>query len=342
MGWDFLLVLLLALGTALGWAGGQLRGLPGYQAWLDHVPWIFGLWVGLFVWSVLRAIMAWHQASAAARLRLSSTLEVPLRPSPLGRAWRTLREDWRRWLDTPLARRLLGPWREARIPGIGYALALAMTFGIGGGLVVWRPILGGAFFLVMVGGGRWLIGARARQQKQRFHEQMPDFLDRVADALQAGFSLPQALNFIAPNLAEPMRTEVYAIVRRMELGVPLAEAFQPTSQRYPSTEMQMLIQGLHLQHRIGGNLVELLRQMSALVRERVVLENEIRTWTAQGRLSAWVMVLLVPISLVLLRFFPTYHQVLWNTLPGNLVLVLAILLQIMGALLIRRLLRVEY
>ncbi len=341
MGWDFLLVLLLAVGSALWWVGGPFEHLPGYRAWLEHLPWIFGLWVGLFVWSALRAVIAWRRVPQAARLRLIHALDSQ-RPSLLARAWRRLRQRWQRWMEAPFSRRLLGPWQEARIPGVGYAAALALSLSIGGMLVTWRPVLGGTSLLVVLGGGRWWVGVRARQQKQRFHEQLPDFLDRVADALQAGFSLLQALNFIAPNLAEPIRSEVYAIIRRMELAIPLAQAFQPTYQRYPSTEMHMLIQGLNLHHRIGGNMVELLRQMSTLVRERVVLENEIRTWTAQSRLSAWVMVLLMPVSLILLHFFPTYHQILWNTMAGNLVVVFAIFLQIMGALLIRRLLRVEY
>jgi tight adherence protein B len=103
----------------------------------------------------------------------------------------------------------------------------------------------------------------------------------------------------------------------------------------------VLVEGLTLQRQVGGNMAAMMREMADLVRSRGELENEVRTMTAQGRLSAVVIALLVPVSLILLSLFPGYTDVLFKTTIGNLVLVAAGMLELLGAVIVARLVRIE-
>jgi len=340
VGWSALLL------TLLLWSLHLTRGLGQkeiYTWWLHHLPWIFAGAAGLMVFALIQAYITRRNAQQALRARAVHSLDFSTQSQGWRpRARRIVQALWQHVLAMAPVRWLLGPWSAAGISP-GFLMLLWMGAGILGALIFfWRPILGFLFWLLSFGGLRAWVWQRARQQARRFHDQLPEALDRLADALQAGFSFFQAVDFIHPNVDEPMRTELERIGIHVRLGRPLEEAFEDLYRRYSSPEMHMLVKGLRVQRRVGGNLTELLRRLAFLVRERITLEHEVRTLTAQGRLSAWVIVLLVPVSLFLLRFFPTYHHFLWNTSAGNLVLGIVVLLEVAGFFVIRRILRVEY
>lgn len=186
-----------------------------------------------------------------------------------------------------------------------------------------------------------LIYSRARMQRQLFQDQFPAVLERLADSLQAGFSLPQAIEFVVPNLSQPSSDEMARIAHQIRLGFTVDQALLELHWRRPSEDVRILVEGLTLQRQVGGNMASMMREMAELVRGRVELENEVRTMTAQGRLSAVVIALLVPVSLGLLSLFPGYTDVLFNTTIGNLVLVVAGILELLGAVLVARLVRIE-
>ncbi len=336
----------LALGLALLlWLlhGTRGFGLPRvYAWWLTHMPFLVGGVAALAGFAVLQAYGAFRNARVMVRARLVHELAFPARQRPWHVWMRAGREAWQRWMATRWAQWLFGPWPTAGLPGSVVALLWSVAGAVGAGVFLWRPILGGLVLALALGLLRWWIAYQARQQRRRFHDQLPEALDRLADALQAGFSFPQALDFIRPNLADPMRAELGRVLVHVRLGRPLEDAFDALYTRYPSPEMRILVKGLHLQRRVGGNLVELLRRLADMVRERIELEREVQALTAQGRLSAWIIVTLIPVSLFILRFFPTYNEILWNTTVGNLILVVVALLEVAGFLVIRRILRVEY
>lgn len=335
-----------ALGLALLlWLVYGTRGLGQkelYRLWLEYLPFLVAGISGLMGFAVARSYAVLRHAHGVVRARLMYEWAFPIRRGRWYRGWQEIREAWLRGLEARWARWLLGPWRAAGISGSFLALLWVAVWVMGFVVFLWRPILSGLALILSLGLLRWWVEYQARQQRRRFHDQLPEALDRLADALQAGFSFPQALEFIRPNMAEPIRSELERILVHVRLGRPLEDAFEELYKRYPSSEMHILVKGLNLQRRAGGNLVELLRKIASMVRERIELEREVQALTAQGRLSAWIIVMLIPVSLLILRFFPTYHQILWNTPMGNLVLVVVALLQVAGFLVIRRILRVEY
>jgi tight adherence protein B len=241
---------------------------------------------------------------------------------------------------------LLSWWRDARFGTQPLTLLLSLFGVIGFGILLGQSLtsswlLAGFTALLLLVGFFTLTYSRARTQRQLFHDQFPDALDRLADSLQAGFSLPQAIEFIIPNLSQPSSSEMQIMSQQIEIGFTVDEALADLYRRRPSEEVRVLVEGLTLQRQVGGNMAVMMRDMAEIVRKRVELENEVRTMTAQGRLSAVVIALLVPVSLGLLSTFPGYTDVLFNTTIGNLVLITAAVLELIGALIVSRLIRIE-
>ena len=293
-----------------------------------------------------------------------------LRAKQLRRAWRQRLEEreglaqppgWKSMLDSliqTLNKRLnllfqrgltgtaLGWWRDS---GAGkgplsflFALLAVITAGaLLGHTFLETLLLKGFILLLLLIGFFSLIYSRTRLQRQLFQDQFPAVIERLADSLQAGFSLPQAIEFVVPNLSQPSSEEMASITNQIRLGFTVDQALLELYRRRPSEDVRILVEGLTLQRQVGGNMSSMMREMAELLRNRGEMENEVRTMTAQGRLSAVVIALLVPVSLGLLSLFPGYTDVLFNTTIGNLVLVVAGALELLGALLVARLVRIE-
>ena len=217
---------------------------------------------------------------------------------------------------------------------------------LGGGIILGytltgRVLLSGFITFLLLLGLFTLTYSRARLQRRLFQDQFPAVLDRLADSLQAGFSLPQAIEFIIPNLSQPSKSEMALISGQVQIGFTVDQALDELYQRRPNEDVRLLVEGLTLQRQVGGNMALMMREMAEMVRKRVELENEVRTMTAQGRLSAVVIALLVPVSLALLSMFPGYTDVLFNTTVGNLVLISAGILELIGGTIVIRLIRIE-
>jgi tight adherence protein B len=240
----------------------------------------------------------------------------------------------------------LGLWRDSGAGKGPLSFLIALLAVIGTGIILGQAfletaLLRGFILALLLIGFFSMIYSRARLQRQLFQDQFPAVLERLADSLLAGFSLPQAIEFVVPNLSEPSSGEMARIADQIRLGYTVDQALLDLYKRRPSEDVRVLVEGLTLQRQVGGNMSSMMREMANLVRSRVELENEVRTMTAQGRLSAVVIALLVPVSLGLLSLFPGYTEVLFNTTIGNLVLVAAGILELLGAVLVARLVRIE-
>jgi len=246
-----------------------------------------------------------------------------------------------------LGARMMGYWVDAGFGERPASLTAAILFSALGGYMLGylptrRPLLATfAAFLAWIALAVFVTW-RARLQRRRFGDQFPDVLDRLSDALQAGFSLPQAFDFVVPNLLEPSASEMNKMASQIALGYTIDEALRELNQRRPSEDVRLMVEGLSLQRQVGGDMPTMMREMATYVRSRVELENEVRTLTAQGRLSAIVIALLVPVSVGILSLFPGYTEVLFQTTTGNLVLIVASALELIGAAIVARLVQIEY
>lgn len=241
---------------------------------------------------------------------------------------------------------LLGWWQDSGFGSQPLSLLFALigiisSGSLAGYFLTGRVLLSGFITFLLLVGFFTLTYSRARMQRQQFQDQFPSVLDRLADSLQAGFSLPQAIEFVIPNLSQPSASEMAQISGQIRIGFTVDQALEELYQRRPSEDVRLLVEGLTLQRQVGGNMTAMMREMADMVRKRVELKNEVRTMTAQGRLSAIVIALLVPVSLGLLSMFQGYTDVLFNTTVGNLVLITAGILELIGGAIVIRLIRIE-
>lgn len=149
----------------------------------------------------------------------------------------------------------------------------------------------------------------------RFEKQLPTTIDAMAGALQAGSSLPQSMEMVGREMPDPIGEEFAGLVRELSVGVTMTEAFAGMLDRVRSLDLDMLLTAINIQHRIGGNLSQILRSIAHTVRERQRIRGDIAVLTAQQRLSAY-LVSFLPIGIIGVLFLiaPTYIGKLFD--PG--------------------------
>lgn len=189
----------------------------------------------------------------------------------------------------------------------------AMVAGIAAGIAFWHIPL-------------FYVGFMEGRRLKAFETQLPTTIDSMAGALQAGSSLTQAMEMVSREVASPMKDELAIVVREMMVGVPMQEAFGRMVERVRSLDLDMLVTAISIQHRVGGNLSQILRTISHTIRERLRIKGEISVLTAQQRLSGFIVAGL-PVLIVgaLFVIAPGYIMKLFE--PG-----IARMLLVMGSL----------
>ncbi len=195
------------------------------------------------------------------------------------------------------------------------------------GLVVLSTIAGAAaayfFFsgqiiLVLVGAlvgmrlPRMYLGYAEKKRMNAFNNQLGDTLNLWVNALRSGYSVLQGMETIATELPPPVSVEFERVVQEVRLGLSVEQALNNMYRRVPSEDLDLVITAVNIQREVGGNLAEVLDTISFTIRERVRIKGEIRTLTAQGRASAWIISLLpIALGLLLYAINPGYVSQLW-------------------------------
>jgi tight adherence protein B len=183
---------------------------------------------------------------------------------------------------------------------------------------------------------------KAAARLEKFEEQLPDALDMMTRALRAGHPFTETLRMVATELGDPIGKEFGMTFDEINYGVDVRIAFQNMLIRVPTLSLVALVTSVIVQRESGGNLAEVLQKISAVIRGRFRFHRKVRSLTAEGRMSAWV---LVTIPLFLFGFLsvtnPTYLPVLFTDPVGRKMVGVAIGLALLGALWVRKLLRIE-
>ncbi len=181
------------------------------------------------------------------------------------------------------------------------------------------------------------LQSRRQNRRRQFELQLPDALMLLTSALRAGYSFPLAMQTVAEELPPPLATEFAWASGEVSLGVPLQTALGRVLGRTQSPDLDLVATAILIQLPLGGNLAEVLDAIAETIRERVRVTGEVQTLTAEGRLSAGILLVLAP-ALALLLFLrsPDYFQPLLQSSFGHLLIGSALAGQIVGALLIRR------
>jgi tight adherence protein B len=219
------------------------------------------------------------------------------------------------------------------LASIGFLFA--MVVGLSGiiGLIV-GAVLGS--FPIM------LVVRRKRIRTIAFAEQLPDALDLIRAALQAGHSLPTAMMVVASEFPDPIAEEFREVSEEMRLGLTLREALTNLRERIDDPDLPMLIVGVLIADDSGGNLAEVLDNIGHTIRERFKMSREVRTMTAQGRLSGMVLTAL-PFIVGLASYFlnPAYFKPMLHDPAGQKMLAAALVSVIAGHFTIQRIARLD-
>lgn len=159
---------------------------------------------------------------------------------------------------------------------------------------------------------RMYINTAANRRMNKFNNQLGDTLNLWVNALRSGYSVLQGMETIATELPPPVSKEFERVVQEVRLGLSVEQALANMYRRVPSEDLDLVITAVNIQREVGGNLAEVLDVISFTIRERVRIQGEIRTLTAQGRISAWIISLLpVALGLLLYTINPDYVSELW-------------------------------
>jgi len=208
-------------------------------------------------------------------------------------------------------------------------------------------LLFGAFFGFML--PRLWLGRRKSGRLGAFNKQLPDTITLLANGLRAGSSFLQAVELVVRESRPPISTEFSRVIREVNLGLPFEQAMENMVRRVRSEDLELMATAINIQHTVGGNLAEILDSIAYTIRERIRIKGEIRTLTAQQRLSGYVVGFL-PIGLAGFLFVaaPNFMQPMFEKPPeafglplGVVILAFGGFMMFIGFMLIRKIVDIE-
>ena len=181
-----------------------------------------------------------------------------------------------------------------------------------------------------------------RSRMRKFEEQFPDSLEFVARSMRAGHAFAVSLEMIHREFQEPLAGEFKRTFEEHNLGLPLDVALQKLAKRVPSLDVHFFVSAVLLQKRTGGNLAEILDKLAYIIRERFKLRGRIRAISAHGRMTGTALTL-IPVAVAVLMFLvnPDYVKFFFTDHIGNIMLAAAVLLQVIGYMIIKQIVKIE-
>jgi tight adherence protein B len=182
----------------------------------------------------------------------------------------------------------------------------------------------------------WVAWSRHRRVKT-FEDSLAMAIDMIARSLRAGHSIASAFELVAQGAPEPAKSEFAEVFRQQNFGMPLRDALLQMLDRVPSQDLRVMVTGIIVQRETGGNLVEILDRTVFVIRERQRIRGDIRTQTAQGRLTGWILTLLPVLMLLLINIMdPGYSRPLLHDPTGEKMMYAGIAMIVLGGVLINR------
>jgi len=205
--------------------------------------------------------------------------------------------------------------------------------------VPFAPAIAGALALPLP--TAWLLRKRSVRFR-RFEEQFPEALDLLSRAIRAGHAFQNAMGMVADEVDPPVGTEFRTAFEQQNYGLPLREALNELAERVAILDVRFFVTAVLIQRESGGNLAEILDNLSAVVRERFKIRRQIRVHTAHGRFTGYVLLALPACLGVALTFInPDLMRLLFDERMGRIMLSGAIVLQVAGFFWIRKVMNIE-
>jgi tight adherence protein B len=183
---------------------------------------------------------------------------------------------------------------------------------------------------------------RRNKRFEKFEELFPEAIDTLARAVRAGHAFTTALEMITNEVADPIAGEFRQLYEEQKFGMPVRDALINLTDRVPLVDVKFFVTAVMLQRETGGNLAEILDNLSYVIRERFKIQRQVRVYTAQGRLTMALLMGMPPIIVtVMLVLNPSFIHPLFADPIGHILLVLGITLQTIGYFVIRKIIRIQ-
>ena len=211
-------------------------------------------------------------------------------------------------------------------------------------LNIWAP----SFYVALLGGAALSSGpyifllVKRWRRLDRFEELLPDTIDLMARALRAGHTITSAIEMVASEGNEPAASEFRRVFEEQNFGLPLREAMLNLASRVPLPDVSFLVTAILVQKETGGNLAEVLDKTAAVIRERFRLRGQLKVYTAQGRLTGWILAAMPFLMFVLLNLVnPGYERILFTDPAGRKLIYVGVVLLVTGGWVIRKVIDVK-
>lgn len=228
----------------------------------------------------------------------------------------------------------------------GNFLGLSAVAGVGACIVAYlfSNRLEVAWFALLIGFilPYFYVSIRRRKRFDKFEELFPEAIDTLARAVRAGHAFTTALEMITSEIAEPIAGEFRQLYEEQKFGMPVRDALMNLTDRVPLVDVKFFVTAVMLQRETGGNLAEILDNLSYVIRERFKIQRQVRVYTAQGRLTMGLLMGMPPIIVVaMLLLNPGFIRPLFADPIGHTLLVAGITLQTVGYFVIRKIIRIQ-
>ena len=222
------------------------------------------------------------------------------------------------------------------------ALGLAVVVGLVGGAVVhskWGWLAGGALGFAMP---FFFLSFKRTKRMRAFEEQFPEGLDLISRALKAGHAFATGLKMVADEMDEPVGPEFRKTFDEQNFGLPMKDALDNLSHRMPLLDVRFFATAVLIQRETGGNLSEILENLAHVVRERFKILRQVRVYTAHGRFTGYVLLALPAVLVIALSYInPEHMNLLFHQPMGRMMLVGALVMQGIGYLWIKQVIKIE-
>lgn len=214
-------------------------------------------------------------------------------------------------------------------------MAIAILFNLHFTFTLLCFVLGGSLPVLMV------LSAR-HKRLLKIEEQLPDAIDLMSRALKAGHAFSGSLQMVSSESVDPIANEFRMTFDEINYGIPMQDALMNLSTRIPSTDLRYLVIAVLIQRESGGNLAELLENISGLIRARLKLLGTIRVLSAEGRLSAWILGCLPFVMAMIIHLInPGYLNILFTDPLGHLLIGGSMTMIVIGALAMRKIIKIR-
>jgi len=218
-----------------------------------------------------------------------------------------------------------------------------VAFVMAGSLPQNQALLFGIVGLILGGFAPYSYASYRRTKRfQKFEELFPEAIDTLARAVRAGHAFTTALELIANELSEPVASEFRKLFEEQKFGLPVRDALMNLTERMPLVDVKFFVTAVMLQRETGGNLAEILDNLSYVIRERFKIMRQVRVYTAQGRLTMMLLMGLPPVIVVtMLLTSPAFIHPLFADPIGHFLVVAGIVLQTLGYFVIRKIIQIQ-